>query len=114
MNIDVTGRHLDVTNSLKVYIHEKMTRLERHFDHVTKAHVILECEKLNHKVEASLVVPGAQQNLFANAVEEDMYSAIDHLIDKLDRQILKHKEKQSDHHKREKNKVFASLENELM
>ena len=105
MNIDVTGRHLEITDSLKSYILEKMQRLERHFDHVIKAHVILECEKLRHIAEASLVVPGSNQNLFANAAEEDMYAAIDTLIDKLDRQVIKHKEKLSDHHRKEKNKI---------
>lgn len=82
-----------------------MSRLERHFDHVLKAHVILECEKINHKVEATLVVPGMHQTLFANSTEEDMYAAIDNLMDKLDRQVLKHKEKQSDHHAKEKIKI---------
>ncbi len=110
MNIDVTGRHLEVTDSLKSYILEKMQRLERHFDHVLKAHVILECEKLNHKAEASLVVPGSNQNLFANSVENDMYAAIDTLMDKLDRQVIKHKEKSSDHHRKDKSKL--SLINE--
>lgn len=105
MNIDVTGRHLEVTDSLKSYVFEKMQRLERHFDHVIKAHVILECEKLDHKAEATLVVPGSSQNLFAHSVEEDMYASIDTLIDKLDRQVLKHKEKSSDHHRKEKNKI---------
>ena len=105
MNIDVTGRHLEITDSLRSYILGKMHRLERHFDHVIKAHVILECEKLHHKVEASLVVPHANQTLFANSVEEDMYAAIDTLIDKLDRQVIKHKEKLSDHHRKEKTRL---------
>lgn len=113
MNIDVTGRHLEITDSLREYILEKMTRLERHFDHVIKAHVILECEKKHHKAEATLVVPKANQTIFANSVEEDMYAAIDTLMDKLDRQVIKHKEKLSDHHRKDKQKIALSLVDEI-
>jgi putative sigma-54 modulation protein len=73
-----------------------MERLQRHFDHVTNMHVVLSVEKTRQKAEATMHVSGA--NLFANAESEDMYAAIDALVDKLDRQIKKHKEKITDHH----------------
>ncbi len=97
MQINVTGHHMDITTALRRYVHEKFGRLERHFTHVIEAHVILTVEKLRHKAEASMLVSG--NRLFADAVEEDMYAAIDGLVDKLDRQVVKHKEKLKDHHR---------------
>ncbi len=95
MQISVTGHHLDITDSLRDYINTKFERLERHFDHVTDVHVILENEKINNKAEATFNVSGAK--LFAEDHQEDMYAAIDGLTDKLDRQIVKHKEKLKKH-----------------
>jgi putative sigma-54 modulation protein len=100
MQISVTGQHLDITDSLKGYVNDKFAKLERHFDHVTNVHVVLTIEKQRQKAEATMHISGG--NLFANAEHEDMYAAIDALTDKLDRQIVKHKEKLTDHHKREK------------
>jgi putative sigma-54 modulation protein len=97
MQINLTGHHVDITSALRNYVHEKFERLERHFTHVIDAHVILTVEKLRHKAEASMVVSG--NKLFADAVEADMYAAIDGLVDKLDRQIVRHKEKIKDHHR---------------
>lgn len=97
MNIDVTGRHLDVTPALRAYVENKFERLERHFDHVGNTHVILSVEKLTQKAEAT--VPITRGNVFADAEAEDMYAAIDALVDKLDRQILKHKEKNTNYHR---------------
>lgn len=102
MHIDLTGHHIDLTDALRAYVTEKMERLERHFDHVTKAHVILQVNKKRHIAEATMNVPGANGGLHANSEHEDMYAAIDGLIDKLDRQILKHKEKLTDHHRKDK------------
>jgi putative sigma-54 modulation protein len=95
MQISITGRHLEVTDSMKAYVEEKVNKLKRHFDHVTNIHVILEVEKNMHKAEATVQVSGA--TLFAEEHQEDMYAAIDLMVDKLDRQILKHKEKISNH-----------------
>ena len=95
MQISLTGHHIDVTNALKNYVDNKFERLERHFDHVINVHVILSVEKLRQKAEATIHVNGA--NVFADAVHEDMYAAIDGLIDKLDRQVIKYKEKKSNH-----------------
>jgi putative sigma-54 modulation protein len=99
MQINLTGHHVDVTPPLRDYVNNKLERLERHFDHVTNIHVVLSVEKLRHKAEATLHVSGG--NLFADAVQEDMYAAIDSLIDKLDRQVKKYKEKITDHHRSE-------------
>ncbi|HCC62303.1 MAG TPA: ribosome-associated translation inhibitor RaiA, partial [Pseudomonas sp.] len=90
------GHHVDITDSLRAYVDSKFERLERHFDHVTNVHVILSVEKLRQKAEATLHVAGRE--VVANAEHEDMYAAIDLLADKLDRQLIKHKEKQLDHH----------------
>lgn len=97
MQIDLTGHHVDITSALRNYVHDKLARLERHFDHVLNAHVVLTVEKMRHKAEASMSVSGSK--LFADAVEDDMYAAIDILADKLDRQVIKHKEKLKDHHR---------------
>ncbi len=98
MQISVTGHHLDITESLKSYVETKFEKLERHFDHVTDVHVILTVEKLMQKAEATVQISGAK--LFAEDHQEDMYAAIDALVDKLDRQIKKHKEKRTNHHPR--------------
>ncbi|MCS5565460.1 MAG: ribosome-associated translation inhibitor RaiA [Methylococcales bacterium] len=97
MQISVTGRHLDITDALKNYVESKFERLERHIDHVTDVHVILGLEKINKKAEATVQISGAR--LFAEDHQEDMYAAIDSLIDKLDRQVCKHKEKIVDRHR---------------
>jgi len=98
MQINLTGHHVDITPALRDYVDEKFERLERHSDNITDAHVILSVEKLRQKAEATMLVAGG--NLFADHVEEDMYAAIDGLVDKLDRQLKKHKEKATDHHRR--------------
>lgn len=95
MQISVTGHHVEVTEAMKNYVDEKFQKLERHFDQLIDVHVILSVEKLEQKAESTVQVNGAK--LFAEDTQEDMYAAIDGLIDKLDRQILKHKEKLSSH-----------------
>ena len=99
MQINLTGHHLAITASLKDYVEGKFQRLERHFENITQIHVILTVEKERHKAEATLHVN--RGNLFADAERQDMYAAIDGLIDKLDRQLKKHKEKLTDHHRGE-------------
>ncbi|MFK1009332.1 ribosome hibernation-promoting factor, HPF/YfiA family [Pseudomonas aeruginosa] len=88
MQVNISGHQLDVTDALRDYVGEKLSRLERHFDKITNVQVIMEVEKLKQKIEATL---GGE--IVANAEHEDMYAAIDLLIDKLDRQLIKHKEK---------------------
>lgn len=94
MQINVSGHHLDVTDSIRNYTLEKFERIERHFEHITQIHVILELEKKAQKAEATVHIKGGE--LFADAIHDDLYAAIDALVDKLDRQILKHKEKNID------------------
>jgi len=95
MQINLTGHHVDITDALRSYVDSKFERLARHFDHVINAHVILSVEKLAQKAEATLNINGGK--IHADSVHEDMYAAIDTLIDKLDRQVLRYKEKKSDH-----------------
>ena len=99
MRINLTGHHVDITDSLRNFVDTKFERLERHFEHMTNVHVILSVEKERQKAEATINVNRGQ--LFADAQHEDMYAAIDKLLDKLDRQLKKHKEKLTDHHKSE-------------
>ncbi len=96
MQLNISGHHVDVSDALRSYVEEKLQKLERHYDHITNAHVILTVEKLQQKAEATVHISGAE--VFADADCEDMYAAIDKLTDKLDRQILKHKEKVQDRH----------------
>lgn len=95
MQINVSGHHVEVTSALKEYTVSKLSKLEKHFDHITKTDVTLSVEKLIQKAEASVHVAGA--DLFAASESDDMYTAIDQLTDKLDRQIIKHKEKKQNH-----------------
>ncbi|MDT3718547.1 ribosome hibernation-promoting factor, HPF/YfiA family [Pseudomonas oryzihabitans] len=91
MQVNISGHQLEVTDALRDYIGEKLARLERHFDRITNVQVILEVDKLKQKAEATLHVAGAA--VVANSEHDDMYAAIDLLADKLDRQLIKHKEK---------------------
>ena len=102
MQLSVTGHHVDVSAPLRDYVVTKIEKIERHFDHVSDVHCILTVEKLRHKAEATLIVSGG--TIYADATEEDMYAAIDGLVDKLDRQVKKHKEKMVDHHARDSDK----------
>lgn len=95
MEVSLSGHHIDITESMRNYVNEKIQRLDRHFDKALDIHVVLTVEKLRHKAEATLHVSG--NNLHADDVQEDMYAAIDGLVDKLDRQGKKHKEKIKDH-----------------
>ena len=95
MQVNLTGHHVDITDALRAYVDEKIARLERHFDHVSNVHVILSVEKLVQKAEATVHVAGA--DVFADATHADMYAAIDALVDKLDRQVIRHKEKLKSH-----------------
>lgn len=96
MQLNIDGHHMDVTDALRSYVTDKLQKLERHYDHITTAHVVLSVEKLQQKAEATIHISGAE--LFADAQCDDLYAAIDKLTDKLDRQILKHKEKAVDRH----------------
>lgn len=102
MQLNVSGHHIEVTDALRGYVASKLGRLERHFDLVSDVHCILTVEKLRHKAEAKVNVKG--DTIFAETTDEDMYAAIDGLVDKLDRRVRKHKEKLVDHHARDTQK----------
>ena len=95
MQLTISGHHIDVTEALREYVTTKISRLERHHDRITNTHVILSVEKLQQKAEATLHISGA--DLFADSESQDLYAAIDQLADKLDRQLIKHKEKHRNH-----------------
>jgi len=91
MNLNVSGHHLDVTQAIRTYVRAKLERIGRHFDHVIDAHVILTVDKLRQKAEVTLHVRG--RDLHCESEEEDLYAAIDLLADKLDRQVLRYKDR---------------------
>ncbi len=91
MNLNLTGNHLDITPAIRDYVVAKLDRVTRHFDHVIDVQVVMSVDKLRHKVEVNLHARG--KDIHVEAVELDMYAAIDALVDKLDRQVVKHKEK---------------------
>jgi putative sigma-54 modulation protein len=93
MNLSVSGHHLEVTPAIRTYVQTKLERVNRHFDHVIDAHVILTVEKLMQKAEVTLHVRG--KDLHCESEQEDLYAAIDLLADKLDRQVLRYKDKMS-------------------
>ena len=91
MNIQITGRHIEVTSAIKSYIDEKIGKVGVYFDNITSAKVILTIEKGNQVAEAIIMVPGSE--FVAKADDKDLYAAIDKLEDKLARQLKKHKDK---------------------
>ena len=95
MNLTVTGHHMTVTPSLRGYVQGKLERVKRHFDHVIDVNVVLSVEKLRQKAEVTVHVRG--KDIFVEAENEDLYAAVDLLVDKLDRQILRHKEQARAH-----------------
>ena len=94
MNLNVSGHHVNVTPAIRSYVRSKLERVTRHFDHVIDAHVILTVDKLRQKAEVTLHVSG--KDLHCESEEEDLYAAIDLLADKLDRQVLRYKDKLQD------------------
>jgi len=95
MNLNITGHHVEVTPAIREYVTNKLDRVIRHFDNVTSVGVILSVEKLRQKAEVTVHVRG--KDIYVENEDSDMYAAIDALIDKLDRQVLKYKAKTSDH-----------------
>jgi len=95
MQINLSGHHVEVTDSMKEYVNDKFAKLERHFDNINNVYVVLTVEKLNQIAEATVHLNGKE--IHAKATNEDMYASIDNLTDKLDRQIIKYKEKITAH-----------------
>ena len=91
MNLTLAGHHLQITPAIRNYVTTKLERVERHFDDLMHINVVLSVEKLRQKVEANVHIRGKE--LFIEADDENLYAAIDLLADKLDRQIIRHKEK---------------------
>ncbi len=102
MQLSVTGHHVDVTPALRDYVSVKLGRIERYSDPVGDIHCILTVERLLHKAEATVHLSGG--TIHADSTADDMYAAIDGLIDKLDRQVKKRNEKLTDHHARKAGK----------
>ncbi len=100
MNLQISGHHIEVTPALRQYVEDKLEPVVRHFDRVTGVTVILSVEKLKHKAEVTLHVPG--KDIFVEETGDDLYASIDVLFDKLDRQVLKYKQKMQDHHRGQK------------
>lgn len=101
VQIHLTGDNVEVTPAIRSYTEEKLGKLGRHFNKITGIHVILNIEKLMQIAEATVLIKG--EELHARAESENMYNAIDALLDKLDRQLLRHKEKLKNHHHDDKN-----------
>ena len=103
MQLSVTGHHVEVTPAMRSYVEKKLERITRHFDHVIDVHCVLTVEKLEQKAAATIHVRGSA--IHADAIDGNMYAAIDMLTDKLDRCVKKHKEKRADHHAAEAQKI---------
>ncbi|MCY3769391.1 MAG: ribosome-associated translation inhibitor RaiA [Gammaproteobacteria bacterium] len=99
MQISITGQHMEITRSLHNHVSEKVEKITRYFDHVTNTNVVLHVEKTRHIAEATVNTKGAM--IHASSTAEDMYTAIDSMAHKLDRQVIKHKEKMTSHHRNE-------------
>ena len=108
MNLNISGHHVDVTDSMRGYVQQKMERITRHFDQLIDADIVLSVEKIRHSAEATLHASG--KTLHAEATENDMYAAIDSLADKVDKQARRFKDKITDHSKRNNQKITDVLE----
>ena len=95
MQLNLSGHHLDITSSIRQHTSDKLSKIKHHFDNVMNVNMILEVQKDLQKAEATIHVSGT--DLFAKAESNDMYASIDKLINKLDSQIIKHKEKLHSH-----------------
>ena len=91
MNLQLTGHHVEITSAIRDYVVSKLARIERHFDHVIDVNVIMTVEKLDQRIEANVHLSG--KDIHVQSHNGDMYAAIDDLIDKLDRQVIRHKER---------------------
>ncbi|MBC7204564.1 MAG: ribosome-associated translation inhibitor RaiA [Pusillimonas sp.] len=95
MNLSITGRHLEITPAINEYVKTKMARVARHFDNVIDTQVMLSIERLKHTAEITMRLPG--KDLHCEASDENLYAAIDLLADKIDRQVIKYKDKVQNH-----------------
>ena len=100
MNLQISGHHLEVTPAIHDYATSKLERVIRHFDNVIDVNVILSVDKLKQKAEVTVHLSG--KDIHVESVDEDLYAALDSLVDKLDRQVQTHKQKVQDHHRGQK------------
>lgn len=101
MNLTISGHHLEVTPALRSYVTSKLDRIKRHFDQVVDVKVLLTLEnmkekELRQKAECNIHIKGIE--LFAESAHADLYAAVDELVDKLDRQVVRHKDRLQSHH----------------
>ncbi|NCN70315.1 MAG: ribosome-associated translation inhibitor RaiA [Rhodoferax sp.] len=101
MNLTISGHHLEVTPALRTYVTTKLDRIKRHFDQVVDVKVLLTLENLKEKerrqkAECNIYIKGIE--LFAESAHTDLYAAVDDLVDKLDRQVVRHKDRLQSHH----------------
>lgn len=101
MNLTISGHHLEVTPALRTYVTTKLDRIKRHFDQVVDVKVLLTLDnqkekELRQKAECNIHLKGIE--LFAESVHSDLYAAVDELVDKLDRQVVRHKDRMQSHH----------------
>ena len=97
MNLQISGHHLEITPAIHDYVTGKLDRVTRHFDNVIDVNVILSVDKLKQKAEVTVHLSG--KDVYVEVIDEDLYAAVDALVDKLDRQIQKHKQRVQDHHR---------------
>ncbi|HWL28456.1 MAG TPA: ribosome-associated translation inhibitor RaiA [Burkholderiaceae bacterium] len=95
MNLSITGRHLDITPAIREYVTNKLARVSRHFDNVIDTQVILSIDRLNHTADITMRLRG--KDIHCQAIDENLYAAIDLLVDKIDRQVIKYKTKVQNH-----------------
>ena len=100
MNLQISGHHLEITPAIHEYVTGKLERVTRHFDNVIDVNVILSVDKLKQKAEVTVHLSG--KDVYVESIDEDLYAALDSLVDKLERQIQKHKQKIQDHHRGQK------------
>ncbi|MYN12977.1 ribosome-associated translation inhibitor RaiA [Pusillimonas sp. TS35] len=109
MNLSINGRHLEVTPAIREYVLNKMARVIRHFDNVIDTQVILSAEPLRHTADITMHLPG--KDIHCQAVDENLYAAIDLVADKIDRQVIKYKSQLQNYaHDPVKRQDFANLE----
>jgi len=111
MNLTISGHHLEVTPALRSYVTHKLDRITRHFDQVVDVKVLLTVEKQKEKqgrqrAECNIHVKG--NDMFAESAHADLYAAVDDLVDKLDRQVMRHKDKLQDHQHTTVKRVLVS------
>ncbi len=106
MQLSVSGQHLEITPALRDHVADKVDKIARRFEGAATTHVVLSIEKTRHTADATVTAKGATWH--ASGVADDMYAAIDSMAGKLDRQVMKHKEKRADHHRLEASKSSAA------